>query len=37
MVATQVIAEEYPEEDFIVTTEYQPITVDEMADIFQSF
>ncbi len=37
MIATAVIAEEYPEEDFIITREYQPITVDEMADIFQSF
>jgi hypothetical protein len=37
MVATAVVAEEYPTEDFIITTEYQPITVEEMADIFQSF
>ncbi len=37
MVATSVVAEEYPEEEFIVTQEYQPITVKEMADIFQSF
>jgi hypothetical protein len=37
MIATSVIAEEYPDEDFMITTEYQPITVEEMADIFQSF
>ncbi len=37
MVATEVVAEEYPEEDFKITTEYQPITVQEMAEIFQSF
>lgn len=37
MVAKQVVAEEYPDEDFIITEEYQPITVEEMADIFQSF
>lgn len=37
MVATEVIAEEYPEEDFLITKEYQPISVEEMADIFQSF
>lgn len=37
MIATAVVAEEYPEEDFIVTQEYQPISVQEMADIFQSF
>lgn len=37
MVAKQVVAEEYTTEEFIVTHEYQPITVDEMADIFQSF
>lgn len=37
MIATEVVAEQYPEEDFIFTKEYQPITVDEMADIFQSF
>lgn len=37
MIATAVVAEEYPEEEFIVTQEYQPITVQEMADIFQSF
>lgn len=37
MIATEVVAEEYPEEDFTVTTEYKPITVEEMTDIFQSF
>ena len=37
MIATAVVAEEYPDEDFIITKEYQPITVQEMADIFQSF
>lgn len=37
MIATSVVAEEYPEEEFIITKEYQPITIDEMADIFQSF
>jgi GLPGLI family protein len=37
MVATEVVAEEYPEDDFIISHEYQPITVQEMADIFQSF
>lgn len=37
MIATSVVAEEYPEEEFKVTQEYQPITVQEMADIFQSF
>lgn len=37
MTAISVVAETYPEEDFIITKEYQPITVEEMADIFQSF
>lgn len=37
MVAKEVVAEEYPDEDFVITKEYQPITVEEMADIFQSF
>jgi len=37
MVALSVVAEEYPDEEFIVTQEYEPITVEEMADIFQSF
>jgi GLPGLI family protein len=37
MIATSVVEEKYPAEDFIITTEYQPITVEEMADIFQSF
>ncbi len=37
MVATNVVKEEYPEEEFMITREYQPITVEEMADIFQSF
>ena len=37
MVAKAVVAEEYPAEDFVITQEYQPITVEEMADIFQSF
>ncbi len=37
MVAKAVVAEEYPAEDFVITHEYQPITVTEMADIFQSF
>lgn len=37
MIAKEVTAEEYPDEDFIITQEYQPITVEEMADIFQSF
>lgn len=37
MVAKEVVAEEYPAEDFINTQEYQAITVAEMADIFQSF
>lgn len=37
MIATSVIAEKYPQEEFIVTKEYQPITIEEMADIFQNF
>lgn len=37
MTAKQVVAEEYPEEEFQVTQEFKPITVEEMADIFQSF
>lgn len=37
MIATSVIPETYPEEDFIVTEKYDTITVQEMADIFQSF
>ncbi|MGB0916951.1 MAG: DUF4412 domain-containing protein [Flavobacteriales bacterium] len=37
MVATAVVAEEYPQEEFQITNEYEPITVTEMADIFQSF
>ena len=37
MLATEVVSEEYPAEDFQITNEYQPITVTEMADIFQSF
>lgn len=37
MTATSVVAEEYPAEDFTITKEYQPITIEEMADIFQSF
>ena len=37
MIATEVVSEEYPAEDFQITNEYQPITVAEMADIFQSF
>lgn len=37
MVATEVVSEEYPAEDFQITNEYEPITVTEMADIFQSF
>lgn len=37
MVATQVVSEEYPAEDFQITIDYEPITVTEMADIFQSF
>lgn len=37
MVATEVVSEEYPAEDFQITNDYQPITVTEMADIFQSF
>ena len=37
MVAIQVVAEEYSEDEFIIQQEYQPITVAEMADIFQSF
>ena len=37
MVATKVVEEEYPNEDFQITKEYEPITVTEMADIFQSF
>ncbi|MCB9204419.1 MAG: hypothetical protein H6603_05520 [Flavobacteriales bacterium] len=37
MVAIEVVAEQYPEDEFLVTKEYQPITVQEMADIFQSF
>jgi hypothetical protein len=32
-----VVEEEYPVEEFTVTHEYQPISVQEMADIFQSF
>ena len=37
MVATEVVAEKYPNEDFQITNDYDPITVTEMADIFQSF
>lgn len=37
MVATQVVAEEYAEDEFMTQQEYEPITVAEMADIFQSF
>lgn len=37
MVATEVVSEEYPTEDFLITNDYEPITVTEMADIFQSF
>ncbi|MFC2176388.1 DUF4412 domain-containing protein [Bacteroidota bacterium] len=37
MIAKEVVAEEYSDEEFIVTQEFQPITVAEMADIFQSF
>lgn len=37
MVAKEVIEEDYPDEEFEVTKEYQPITVEEMEDIFQSF
>lgn len=37
MIATSVVEEEYPVEEFTVTHEYQPISVQEMADIFQSF
>jgi hypothetical protein len=37
MIATSVVAEEYPDEDFTITKEYQPITIDEMTDIFQNF
>jgi len=37
MVAKEVVAEEYADDEFIVTQEFEPITVAEMADIFQSF
>ncbi|MCB9205683.1 MAG: hypothetical protein H6603_11945, partial [Flavobacteriales bacterium] len=37
MIAKEVVAEEYPDEDFVITQQYQPISVQEMADIFQSF
>ena len=37
MVATSVVAEKYPAEEFTITKEYEPITIEEMADIFQSF
>lgn len=37
MIAKEVVAEEYPAEEFTVTKDYQPITVEEMTDIFQSF
>ena len=37
MIATSVVAEEYPDEEFTITKEYEPITIEEMADIFQSF
>ena len=37
MIATSVVEEEYPEDEFRITKEYQPITIEEMADIFQSF
>ncbi|MFT4980441.1 MAG: GLPGLI family protein, partial [Bacteroidia bacterium] len=37
IIANAVVEEEYPNEDFQITNEYEPITVAEMADIFQSF
>ncbi|MDP6908648.1 MAG: DUF4412 domain-containing protein [Flavobacteriales bacterium] len=37
MIATSVVEEEYTAEEFVVTQEFEPITVQEMADIFQSF
>lgn len=37
MVAKSVTRQEFPEDEFKVTQKYQPITVEEMADIFQSF
>lgn len=37
MVAKSVKAEEYDDSEFQITQKYQPITVEEMADIFQSF
>lgn len=37
MVAREVVKESFPDEEFMVTKEFQPITVTEMADIFQSF
>jgi GLPGLI family protein len=37
MVAKEVVEEDYEDEEFQVTEEYQPITVEEMEDIFQSF
>lgn len=37
MVAKEVVEEDYEDEEFQVTKEYQPITVEEMEDIFQSF
>ena len=37
MVAKSVTRQEFTEDEFKVTQKYQPITVEEMADIFQSF
>lgn len=37
MVAKSVTFQEFPEEEFKVTEQYKPITVEEMADIFESF
>jgi len=37
MVAKSVTFQEFPEEEFKVTQQYNPITAEEMADIFQSF
>lgn len=37
MIAISVEEEEYPAEEFTVTQAYQPITIEEMTDIFQSF
>lgn len=37
MIATEVVPEKYSNDEFLVTVKYDPITVAEMADIFQNF